>query len=120
MRRKRSAFSTPCSVTATVLCFSSYSKSKSATNSFLVFGSIPSGALPGDHLAGELGELDVEVGGLLGRAGDDQRRARLVDEDVVDLVDDAEAWVATALPSSVMRWPCWTFSSRLPAMLSRR
>ena len=43
------------------------------------------------HLLGELGELDVEVGRLLGRAGDDQRRARLVDEDVVDLVDDREA-----------------------------
>ena len=38
----------------------------------------------------ELGEAVVEVGRLLGRAGDDQRRARLVDEDVVDLVDDRE------------------------------
>ncbi len=47
MRRKRSAFATPCSVTETVLCFSSNSKSKSATNSFFVFGSIPSGVLPG-------------------------------------------------------------------------
>ena len=47
-------------------------------------------ALAGDHLLGELGEADVVVGGLLRRAGDDQRRARLVDEDVVDLVDDRE------------------------------
>ena len=46
MPRKRSAFSTPRSVTETVLCFSSNSKSKSAVNSFLVFGSIPSGRLP--------------------------------------------------------------------------
>ena len=46
---------------------------------------------------GELGELVVEVGGLLGRAGDDQRRARLVDEDVVDLVDDREAVPALGL-----------------------
>jgi hypothetical protein len=30
----------------------------------------------------------VEVGVVLGLAGDDQRRARLVDEDRVDLVDD--------------------------------
>ena len=46
---------------------------------------------------GELGELVVEVGGLLGRAGDDQRRARLVDEDVVDLVDDRERVAALDL-----------------------
>ena len=42
------------------------------------------------HQRRELGELLVEVGGLLGGAGDDQRRPRLVDEDVVDLVDDRE------------------------------
>ena len=48
------------------------------------------GLLAGLHLRRELGELHVEVGRLLGRAGDDQRRARLVDEDVVDLVDDRE------------------------------
>jgi hypothetical protein len=48
------------------------------------------GLLARDHLRGELGELLVEVRGLLGRAGDDQRGARLVDEDVVDLVDDRE------------------------------
>ena len=39
-------------------------------------------------------ELAVEVARLLGRAGDDQRRARLVDQDVVDLVDDAEGMAA--------------------------
>ena len=50
--------------------------------------------------AGELGELLVVVGGLLGRAGDDQRRARLVDQDVVDLVDDREVCVASGSPSS--------------------
>ncbi len=32
----------------------------------------------------------VEVGTVLGRAGDDQGRARLVDQDRVDLVDDRE------------------------------
>src|SRR5215207_8246096 len=42
------------------------------------------------HRLGELGEAHVELGGLLRRAGDDQRRPRLVDEDVVDLVDDRE------------------------------
>ena len=46
------------------------------------------------HLRRQLGELVVEVGGLLGGAGDDQRGARLVDQDVVDLVDDREAVAA--------------------------
>jgi hypothetical protein len=32
--------------------------------------------------------LHVELGVILGRAADDQRRARLVDQDRVDLVDD--------------------------------
>ena len=44
--------------------------------------------LAGHHRLGQLGEADVVVGRLLRGAGDDQRRARLVDEDVVDLVDD--------------------------------
>ena len=42
------------------------------------------------HLRRELGEGLVQVGGLLGGAGDDQRGAGLVDQDVVDLVDDRE------------------------------
>ena len=42
------------------------------------------------HLLRQAGERVVEVGRLLGGAGDDQRRPRLVDEDVVDLVDDRE------------------------------
>ena len=49
------------------------------------------GRLARHHRAREARELDVEVGRLLGRAADDQRRARLVDQDVVDLVDDREA-----------------------------
>ena len=48
----------------------------------------PLRALARLHHARQLGEADVELGGLLGGAGDDQRRARLVDQDVVDLVDD--------------------------------
>ena len=44
--------------------------------------------LTGDHLRRELCELAVGVGGGLGRAGDDQRRTRLVDQNVVDLIDD--------------------------------
>ena len=36
----------------------------------------------------------VLLGRLLGRAGDDQRRARLVDQDRVDLVDDREVELA--------------------------
>ena len=47
-----------------------------------------------DHLLRQAGERVVGVGGLLGAAGDDQRRPRLVDEDVVDLVDDREVVVA--------------------------
>ena len=39
-------------------------------------------------------ELPVEVGRLLGSPRDDQRRARLVDQDVVDLVDDPERMAA--------------------------
>ena len=46
---------------------------------------------------GQLRELVVEVGRLLGGARDDQRRARLVDEDVVDLVDDRERVAALDL-----------------------
>ena len=48
------------------------------------------GRLARDHPRGQARELRVQVGGLFGRAGDDQRRARLVDEDVVDLVHDRE------------------------------
>ena len=39
---------------------------------------------------GDGGELVVELGRLVGRARDDQRRPGLVDEDGVDLVDDGE------------------------------
>ena len=40
--------------------------------------------------AGDGGELVVELRRLVGRPRDDERRARLVDEDGVDLVDDGE------------------------------
>ena len=46
------------------------------------------------HLAGQAGELVVDLRRLFGGAGDDQRRPRLVDQDVVDLVDDREVVVA--------------------------
>ena len=55
------------------------------------------GLLAGLQHRRQLGEAVVEVGGLLGGAGDDQRRARLVDEDVVDLVDDREPVAALEL-----------------------
>ena len=42
----------------------------------------------------EAGEREVQVRRLLGLAADDERRPRLVDEDVVDLVDDPEAALA--------------------------
>jgi len=46
------------------------------------------------HPLDHAGELGVPAGGLLGRAGDDQRGPRLVDEDRVDLVDDREVVAA--------------------------
>ncbi len=49
----------------------------------------------------QLGEVAVPLGGLVGRAGDDQRRTGLVDEDGVDLVDDGE--VVAALHQLVLR-----------------
>ena len=39
-------------------------------------------------------DLVIEVGGFLGRAGNDQRRSRFVDEDAVHLVDDGEVVAA--------------------------
>ena len=57
----------------------------------------PRASCPASIMRRELGELLVELGRLLGGAGDDQRRARLVDEDVVDLVDDAERVAALDL-----------------------
>ena len=47
-----------------------------------------------DHLLRQPREGVVGVGRLLGTAGDDQRRPRLVDQDVVDLVDDRERVLA--------------------------
>ena len=49
----------------------------------------------------DLGELGVPARVLLGRAGDDERRPRLVDQDRVDLVDDRE--VVAALHALVDR-----------------
>ena len=42
---------------------------------------------------------DVEIGALLGRAADDERRAGLVDQDRVDLVDDGVVQLALDLRS---------------------
>ena len=58
---------------------------------------MPLGLLARLHRLGQGGELVIEVGGLLGLARDDQRGARLVDEDVVHLVDDREAVPALGL-----------------------
>ena len=57
----------------------------------------PFGGLARLHLRRQAGELHVQVGCLFGRARDDQRRARLVDQDVVDLVDDRERVAALDL-----------------------
>ena len=63
---------------------------------------------PSPQLLDDLGELVVAVGRLLGLTGDDQRRTRLVDQDVVDLVDDGVVQVAL------------DHCSMLTTMLSRR
>ena len=42
----------------------------------------------GSELGDQLVHPAVEIGRIVGRPGDDQRGSRLVDEDVVDLVDD--------------------------------
>ena len=42
----------------------------------------------GDEVRDQLVDLAIELGGILRRAGNDQRRARLVDQDRIDLVDD--------------------------------
>ena len=47
--------------------------------------------------ADDRGELVVQLGGVGDSAGDDQRRARLVDEDRVDLVDDRVVVAALGL-----------------------
>ncbi len=52
-------------------------------------------------LFGEAGEGVVGLSRLFGGAGDDQRRARLVDQDVVDLIDDRE--VVAALHAVLQR-----------------
>ena len=57
MPRNFSALATPCSVTETVLCFSSNSKSKSASKSFFMRGSMPSGFLPGTIRLASLAKL---------------------------------------------------------------
>src|SRR6188508_3874411 len=54
--------------------------------------------LLGPKAGDEAGKLDVLVGRLLCLAADDEWRPRLVDEDVVDLVDDREE-VAALLAS---------------------
>ena len=59
------------------------------------------GRLAGCQFGREARELDVQVGRLFGRTGDDQRRSRLVDQDVVDLVDDRERVAALDLFAQV-------------------
>ena len=50
----------------------------------------PIGHLARRHLRRQARELHVHLGRALGRTGDDQGRARFVDQDVVDLVDDCK------------------------------
>ena len=61
------------------------------------------------QLRNDLVDLVIEVGRLFRRARDDERRARFVDEDRVDFVDDGEVVARAA--------PCFASSN---FMLSRR
>ena len=83
----------------------------------------PLGLLARLHQRRQLGEPLVELGRLLGRAGDDQRRPRLIDQDVVNLVDDRERVRRVGLahprrsgrragPSRPASWPCCRADSR--------
>jgi len=45
----------------------------------------------------ELIDPDIQLGIVLGRAGDDQRSARLVDQDRIDLVDDRKSKTRSSL-----------------------
>src|SRR5690606_31873728 len=56
--------------------------------------------LPGE-VRDDLVDLDVQLRRVVGRAGNDQRGTRLVDQDRVDLVDDGE--VEAALETVVLR-----------------
>src|SRR5712671_5185779 len=47
-----------------------------------------------NQLGNDFVDLEIFVGGLFGRAGDDQRGARLVDQDGVNFVDDGEVMAA--------------------------
>ena len=87
---------TPCSVTETGLVLLVDLVVEVGDELLLRRGSSPRASRPAPS-AGEAGELDVQVGRLLGGAGDDQRRAGLVDEDVVDLVHDREGVAALDL-----------------------
>ena len=62
-------------------------------------------------------ELVVELGRVGRATGDDERRARLVDEDRVDLVDDREVVRRQRRAGAA---PRCTWSSMLVTMLSRR
>jgi len=57
-------------------------------------GRAAGGARRAAGAAGQAARLVVLRAGALGGAGDDERRARLVDQDAVHLVDDAEVEVA--------------------------
>ena len=53
----------------------------------------------------QIGELHIVVRTFLGFARDDQRRAGLVDEDVVDLIDDGVVQFALGQPIQICA-PC--------------
>ena len=61
--------------------------------------------------AGDAGEIVVGLGGALAGPGDDERGPSLVDEDGVDLVDDAVE-VSLAAPAGPCGGPCCRAGSR--------
>src|SRR5882762_5554464 len=47
-----------------------------------------------NQLGDDFVDLEIFIGGLFGRAGDDERGARLVDQDGIDFIDDGEVMAA--------------------------
>ena len=62
-----------------------------------------------DELGDDLVDAVVLVGGFFGGPRDDERSARFVNQDRIDLVDDGGNW-----------WPRWTQSARSYFILSRK
>ncbi len=108
MPRNFSALATPCSVIATVFCFSSISKSKSATNCFFERGSIPSGVLPGFICGARRANFTYRSAACSGAP------------EMISGVRASSIRMLSTSSTIANGWPRWTFSESSVAMLSRR